>query len=267
MSILLGSEHVYTKQKCIKRDPKLTVPLSRILAQIKTELLKFNIKVQRPLKKDLPFCNSLWVRDPFINVNNKLLMLPLQTIVTRNVVEWKSIPAAASRRKAIFPESPENLEGGDVIQDGALMLVGVGKRTNDAGVKELRRMYPKKRIIKINHFGLHLDCSLMILPGKKLIYSTRYITNLPSILRKLYKCKTVESIIGDSIDPLLATNGLLIGNNIITTDQVKFKIFLNYLRSEGFNVIEIKYGNLWRDQGGIRCLTQWIKRPKTQKIF
>ena len=108
MSILLGSQHVYTKQKCIKRDPKLTVPLSRILAQIKTELLKFNIKVQRPLKKDLPFCNSLWVRDPFINVNNKLLMLPLQTIVTRNVVEWKSIPAAASRRKAIFPESPEN---------------------------------------------------------------------------------------------------------------------------------------------------------------
>ena len=78
MSILLGSQHVYTKQKCIRRDPKLTVSLSRILSQIKKELLKFNIKVQRPLKKDLPFCNSLWVRDPFINVNNKLLMLPLE---------------------------------------------------------------------------------------------------------------------------------------------------------------------------------------------
>ena len=82
----------------------------------------------------------------------------------------------------------------------------------------------------------------------------------------MYDCKTIESIIGKEIDPLLATNGLLIGNNIITTDQIKFKKFRNFLRSLGFNVIEIKYGTLWREEGGIRCLTQWLDKPREQKI-
>ena len=68
------------------------------------------------------------------------------------------------------------------------------------------------------------------------------------------------------IDPLLATNGLIIGNNIITTDQVKFSKFRKYLRTLDFNVIEIEYGTLWREKGGIRCLTQWTKKPKNQLI-
>ena len=106
----------------------------------------------------------------------------------------------------------------------------------------------------------------MVLPGKRLIYSTRYISNLPKILKSTYECTTVESIIGKDIDPLLATNGLLIDNNIITTDQIKFKKFRNFLRSLGFNVIEIKYGTLWREEGGIRCLTQWLDKPREQKI-
>ena len=106
----------------------------------------------------------------------------------------------------------------------------------------------------------------MILPGNKILYSKKYIKKLPKYLTDNYKSKTVESIIGKDIDPLLATNGLIIGNNIITTDQAKFKKFRTYLRKEGFNVIEISYGNLWREQGGIRCLTQWLDKPDAQSI-
>ena len=47
---------------------------------------------------------------------------------------------------------------------------------------------------------------------------------------------------------------------------MKFKKFRTYLRKEGFNVIEISYGNLWREQGGIRCLTQWLDKPDAQSI-
>jgi len=265
MSIILGSEYKYNKEYCKPLKYKRTISLSTILNQIKKEIQKLNIKVIRPSKKEMPFCTSLWTRDSFININNKLIMLPLQSLVTRHPDEWKTIPAAKNRRK-IFPDSPENLEGGDVIQDGNRILVGLGKRTNKEGVKTLRKMLSRKKIIEINHCALHLDCCLMVLPGKKLIYSTRYIANLPKKLRTLYDCTTVESIIGKKIDPLLATNGLFIGNNIIMTDQIKFQKFRDFLRDMGFNVIEIKYGTLWREEGGIRCLTQWLDKPREQKI-
>ena len=265
MSIILGSEYKYNKAYCKKLKYKRTIPLSHILNQIETELIKLNIKVIRPKKNTMPFCTSLWTRDSFINVNNKLIMLPLQSLVTRHPDEWKTIPAASNRR-AIFPEKPENLEGGDVIQDNKQILVGLGKRTNKEGVKTLKKMFPNKNIIEVNHCALHLDCCLMILPGEILIYSTRYISNLPKKLQKMYNCITIESILGKKIDSLLAPNCLIIGNNIITTDQVKFSKFRKYLRTLDFNVIEIEYGTLWREKGGIRCLTQWIKKPKNQLI-
>ena len=265
MSIILGSEYKYNKNYCKPLKYKRTIPLSKILKEIKKKIENLDVNIVRPKRNKMPFCTTLWTRDSFINVDNRLVMLPLQSLATRHPDEWKTIPAAADRRM-LFPDSPENLEGGDVIQDGNIILVGVGRRTNKEGVSTLRKMFPNKKIITVNHCALHLDCCLMILPGKRLIYSTRYITNLPKNLKNIYNCKTVESVIGKEIDPVLATNGLLIGNNIITTNQIKFKKFRNFLRSLGFNVIEIKYGSLWREEGGIRCLTQWLDKPSDQKI-
>ena len=73
-------------------------------------------------------------------------------------------------------------------------MVGVGRRTNRDGVSTLRKMFPTKRIIMVNHCALHLDCCLMVLPGKRLIYSTRYITNLPKILKSMYDCTDAQAM-------------------------------------------------------------------------
>lgn len=268
MSIILGSEHKYNKKSCKPLRYKRTFKLDKILGQIKKTLENLGITVARPIIKNMPHCQTLWTRDSVINIDNQMIMLPLQSLKAqygqlRGQDEWKTIPA---NRREVFPDYPENLEGGDVIQDHDLILVGEGKRTNQSGIEKLKQMFPKKKIINIKHNALHLDCVLMILPGNKILYSKKYIKKLPKYLTDNYKSKTVESIIGKDIDPLLATNGLIIGNNIITTDQAKFKKFRTYLRKEGFNVIEISYGNLWREQGGIRCLTQWLDKPDAQSI-
>ena len=107
----------------------------------------------------------------------------------------------------------------------------------------------------------------MVLPDNKLFYSTRYIKNLPNNIKKNYECISVESIIGNKVDPILATNCVIINNNIITTNQSKFKKFRNYLRKLNYNVIEINYGNLWTENGGIRCLIQWIDKPKDLVVY
>ena len=61
-------------------------------------------------------------------------------------------------------------------------------------------------------------------------------------------------------EPNLGTNLLIIGNNIITIDIKKFYKFYDFLKTMGFNVILIPFFNLWKDGGGIRCLTQWIDK-------
>ena len=160
MSIILGSEYKYDKQSCKPLKYKRTVKLSTILNQIKSELIKLGIKVKRPLKKKMPICTSLWPRDSVLNIDNTLIMVPLQFLSTRHPEEWKTIPGD---RKEFFPSYPENLEGGDVIQDGDLILVGLGRRTNELGVQALKHRTSNK-IITVSHSALHLDCCLMILP-------------------------------------------------------------------------------------------------------
>ena len=51
MSILLGSEYKYNKEFCKPLKYRRTIPLSKILKQIKKELEKLNISVLRPNKK------------------------------------------------------------------------------------------------------------------------------------------------------------------------------------------------------------------------
>ena len=44
----------------------------------------------------MPFCTSLWTRDSFINVNNKLIMLPLQSLVKSRVSIKEKIESSLS---------------------------------------------------------------------------------------------------------------------------------------------------------------------------
>ena len=140
-------------------------------------------------------------------------------------------------------------------------------RTDKSGLAWVRKTFPKHTVIPIKHKALHLDCCFSVLPGNHVLYSRQYISALPQSVRKNYTCKKVEDLIGKNVDANLATNNLVIGNNIITTNQPKFRGVRSYLKNLGFHVIELKYGTLWRHNGGPRCLTQWIKQPAGQNIF
>ena len=258
--MIVGSALVRKKSKCTSFKP--TRSIIKILTDIKREIIKMGIEVVRPNSTYFPFCRSLWVRDSFVNIDNKIIALPLSS-KNRGNNEWRSIPAKVS---TVFTGYPEKLEGGDIIQDGNLILVGEGQRTNNTGIKKLKSLFPKKKITVIKHTTLHLDCCLCILPNDLLLYSTRYIQSFPSFLKKKYKCVKVEDVIGSKIDPNLATNILVIGHTLITTNQLKFKKLHKYLEDNGFDVKKIEYGNLWRQNGGIRCLTNWLEVPPKTKI-
>ena len=266
MSILVGRGDIYNIEICKKQpDYKyhMIIPITTITNNLANILKKLGLKVKRPLKKNVKICQSLWTRDQSINVNNKIYFFSDNP---KNAPSSKATQTIPYKGKLV--KDTVVIDGGDIIQDGHIIYVGLSpERTDKTGLAWIRKTFPKHTIIPIKHKSLHLDCCFSVMPNNQLLYSKQYISSLPQSVRKKYKCKKVEDLIGQNVDANLATNNLIIGNNIITTDQAKFKGVRTYIKSLGFNVIELKYGTLWRHGGGPRCLTQWIKQPVGQNII
>ena len=266
MSILVGRGDIYDKDTC-KEQPDhnyhMTIPITKITDNLAKILKDLGLKVKRPLKKNIKICRSLWTRDQSICVDNKIYFFSDNPTEAPSSKATQTIPY-----KGKLVKDNIVIDGGDIIQDGNTIYVGQSpQRTDKSGLAWVRKTFPKHIVIPIKHTALHLDCCFSVMPNNHLLYSKQYVSSLPQSVRKKYTCKRIGDLIGKNVDTNLATNNLIIGNNIITTDQPKFKGVRSYLRKCGFNVIELKYGTLWRHGGGPRCLTQWIKKPKGQTIF
>jgi len=266
MSILIGSAKKHNPKLCTFSPP--TRSEFDVLSDMKNAFESLGIKVSRPNYHPVvkSICRSIWVRDSSVNINNNIILLPGWS--KGRMDEWKTHPYASHSQSQIAPHNQERIEGGDIIQHGDLIIIGLGMRTNIAGVRwlkqYLRRNGLQKTIITVKHTTLHLDCCLCVLPNGELIYSQKYIKNLPVTLKGIYDVYTVEHIIGQrgqKCQTNLATNIVIIDNNLITTDQQEFVKLREFLRYRGYNVIEIRYGNMSKLGGGIRCLTQWLKLP------
>lgn len=257
MSILVGRGDVYdsSNKKCYKNFEG--TPVKNITNNLSDILKNLDLKVRKPHMKKVDICHSLWVRDRGLFINNKLYFF-----CDNREKELKTFPT-----EGIWVDKGVIIDGGDIIQDGKTIFVGQGKRTDKTGLIWIKKTFPTYNIVPIKHTALHLDCCFSVMPCNQILYSTRFISRFPQSLKKKYNYKTVESLIGREPNPNLATNNLIVGNNIITTDQPKFRKVREYIRTLNFNVIELKYSNLWTAGGGPRCLTQWLSAPPYQKIF
>lgn len=268
MSILIGSSQRHNSKVCTFTPPSRKE--SDILNDMEDIFRSLGLEVVRPKASPVirTICRSIWVRDSSVNIDNHIIMLPGWSSGRKD--EWKTHPYA--KGSVIAPHQTEQIEGGDIIQHGDLIIIGLGKRTNKAGVIWLtgyiKSLGLKKRIITVAHTALHLDCCLSILPGGELIYSKWYIPRLPVVLKKLYTVIELENIIGKQEEPNLATNMVVVGTDtIVTTDQKRYTKLRKFLRDRGYNVIEIEYGTMWKLGGGIRCLTQWLELPGDSEVF
>jgi N-dimethylarginine dimethylaminohydrolase len=254
MKIVLGHPKLFNKKLC--NNIEHFKNLDKIIGNIKDELTKLDVEVIQPKnsqRKDIS--NALWFRDNFINVDNKLYLLNKTTSKERKPVEELStINISGTKVDNYF------IDGGDVIQHNDLIFVGLSDRTEKKSIDWFKKEFKKKEIIKITHHALHLDCCFCVLPNNLIIYSKKYIKSFPSFLKDRYKVHCIEEFMKEGEETNLATNILIIGKNIIAIDRKKFYKFYKFLQSMDFNLILIPFFNLWKDGGGIRCLTQWIDK-------
>lgn len=244
-----------------KIKPKMSIKPSIILDNLSETLSSMGVEVVRPIYTDQRVCTSRWTRDSSYHLAGKSLYLPGHS--KGRVNEWTTIKAALQAHLLNKPMvSPVKLEGGDIITDelNKRLLVGIGKRTNITGAAWLKTLFPTWTVVPISHTALHLDCVLGLLPGNVLLWSNQYISALPHFSQ--YQVYEIYQLPGCSklIETNLATNWIVNRDNtVITTDQPEFRAVRKWIKRQGFTVKEIKFGNLWKMGGGIRCLTQWVE--------
>jgi N-dimethylarginine dimethylaminohydrolase len=200
----------------------------------------------------------IWIRDIYVPIDNIYLKCNLtknSTMNTDRSIEYDYIKKFLNTEKKII-EIPDNIlfEGGDIIQEGNYMFVGISSRTNIQIVTILKDLFPNKNIIPIHHTALHLDCCFCILDNKLVFYDSKYIENIS--LPNKFTIFDIASIVDSG--KYMATNFVQVGNTLIMSKIKKNAIFRKILRDIGYKIILINTQNIWKEGGSIRCLTQWL---------
>ncbi len=158
-----------------------------------------------------------------------------------------------------------NIEGGDVIIDQGRIFVGVGQRSNFAGLEFLKTSFGDKyqiipmpcRSLADGEDVLHLDCTFQPLGlGHALIYPDGLETIPPEITDN-YSLIPVNRLEAGA----LATNIFSIRpDTLIARNAPECARVNEELRKRGYQVIEVQFDLVPSTGGSFRCATLPIRR-------
>ena len=237
-------------------------PANSICTAIEKENILDNIKeiITRHTNVEVIKLNGidevLWVRDLFFTLEGKCIICNCtqsDSIMKDRSRETQSIIPLIKAEGFLIVEPPESvrLEGGDVIQNGNDLFVGVNQRTNYEAVQFLSESFKQVNVVPVRHNDMHLDCVMTVVKNT-IFYSRRRVNE--SDLRAIVGYDLID--IDDETDGILSTNILIIGDHIFHSDRIQNTTIIQRLSAMGFNIHTIPYGRLWEEGGGIRCLTQ-----------
>lgn len=151
------------------------------------------------------------------------------------------------------------LEGGDIILSENDLYVGLGERSNVAGLKWIEKKFGNIYNIfpiELQPPFLHLDVVFNLIGrGFALAYSPGIHENSLSMLRKQFKI--IEVTQEEQFN--LATNLLAISPEIVISDR-KHKRLNTLMQEFGLEVKELDYSEITKLGGGFRCSTFPILR-------
>ena len=173
-------------------------------------------------------------------------------------------PGAASRQgePAIIGDSlpgdrpvltlglPETIDGGDVLQVGKSVFVGLTSRTNAAGIDALRQA--------IARFGY----SVTAVPGEAALHLKTAVTAAsndcvlinPALVDRTFFA-AFDQVECDPAEPF-AGNCLRVGDTLVM--QVSHPLTVNRLRAKGFRVETVDVSEFAKAEAGLTCLSVLI---------
>ena len=258
MSIIIGSS-----KRNVKHNSLSFVSKQKIIDDLGNKIRTLGVDV---IETHHNVDEVIWLRDIFVIIDNKCIICNLtsnDSIGKDRRTEFLSIDSSMlSKYTIVNLPSDVKLEGGDIIQNKDDIFIGIGERTNEEAVDYLQYLFPMKNIIPVIHTDMHLDCVLSIVSTNTILFSGKRTYIEQNEYMKKYTLYDID----DDTDGILVTNFLIIGNNVIHSNRKENRKVIDILQNLGYTVHIVDIKNLWKEGGGIRCMTQWIQKTK-QEIY
>lgn len=198
--------------------------------------------ISLPAEPDLP--DSMFVEDPAIVLDELAVMFPLGTETRRR--EAPSLAEALSPfRKLEYVSLPGTLEGGDVLRVGRKIFVGLTRRSNAEGIRQLAAILAPHNyeVIAVPVTGcLHLKSAVTYLGRNTLLANRAWFDTAPLAGH--------EWIDVDSAEPH-AANALALAGTIIF--PASFPRTRARIEARSFSVTSIDISELQKAESGLTC--------------
>ena len=198
--------------------------------------------ISLPAEPGLP--DSMFVEDPAIVIDELAVILPLGTATRRR--EAPSVAQALAKfRKLEYVSLPGTLEGGDVLRIGGKLFVGLTRRSNAEGIRQLAAILAPHNyeVIAVPVSGcLHLKSAVTHLGRNTLLANRAWFDTTPLAGH--------EWIDVDPAEPH-AANALALADTIIF--PASFPRTRAHIEAHGFHVTSIDISELQKAESGLTC--------------
>jgi dimethylargininase len=188
--------------------------------------------------------DSMFVEDPAIVLDELAVILSLGT-KSRQPEAESLAKALASFRKLAYITAPGSIEGGDVLRINRTLFVGLTKRTNAEGIRQLSAILTPNnyKVVGVPVTGcLHLKSAVTHLGRNTLLANRQWFDATPFV---------GYDWIDVSPDEPHAANALALGDTIIF--PASFPKTRAKIESAGFHVTPIDISELQKAESGLTC--------------
>ena len=235
-------------------------------------LEKYNVTVIRP--DVIENYNQIFSRDLAFVIENKIIISNIIVDREKEISAINKVFSKISPSNIIQLNNTCRIEGGDVILNNKDIFIGYSKkndfenfkvaRTNESAVNEIKNIFPNKNVfsfelkksdLKPDENALHLDCCFQpIGHGFAIIYENGFKNK--SDINLLIDMFGNNNLIRISKQEMyeMNSNVFSISENIIVS-EMGFNRLNNILREKGFIVEEIKFSEIAKMEGLLRCAT------------
>ncbi|UGU14583.1 arginine deiminase family protein [Sinomicrobium kalidii] len=240
-------------------------------------LQKHDVEVFRP--ELIPDYNQIFARDIAFVIDDLFIK---SNILPDREKELKAIQYVVDQiapEKIIKPPEEVHIEGGDVMLWNDHIFVGTYKgadypdqitaRTNMHGVRFIRELFPQKEVREFDLVksgteardnALHLDCCFQpVGRDKGIIYKGGFRDGKDyEYLVKLFGKENLFHITRDEMYYMFS-NVFSIAPDVVVSER-NFTRLNNWLRENGFEVEEVAYAEISKQEGLFRCSTMPLIR-------
>jgi dimethylargininase len=188
--------------------------------------------------------DSMFVEDPAIVLDEVAVIFPLGT-ASRRPEAPSLAEELAKHRKLEYVGLPGTLEGGDVLRVGKKLFVGVSRRSNEEGIRQLRAIVGRfgYEVIAVPVTGcLHLKSAVTYLGGNTLLAN-----------RGWFSSEKFSGFNWIDVDPSEPHSANALALNDIVIFPASFPETRARIELAGFRVVPLDICELQKAESGLTC--------------